>query len=55
MKKLFSLVLGGLVLIGGATLGLQSANAAARTDNHHKHHHHKHHHHHHYRQNKLSY
>lgn len=57
MKKLFSLLLGGALLLGAATLGLQSGTASA-ADQHNKHwnHHHKHHHHHHHhRKNKLSY
>jgi Spy/CpxP family protein refolding chaperone len=58
MKKLFSLLLGGFLLFGAATLGLQSgtASAAVRHDKNRKHHHkHHHHHHHHNRKNKLSY
>lgn len=57
MKKLFSLVLGGFLLIGAATLGLQSgtASAAAPSNNHHRHHKHHRHHRHHHRKNQLSY
>jgi Spy/CpxP family protein refolding chaperone len=57
MKKLFSLLLGGFLLFGAATLGLQSgtASAAVRHDKNRKHHHKHHHHHHHNRKNKLSY
>ncbi|HKS08619.1 MAG TPA: hypothetical protein VJS13_03670 [Pyrinomonadaceae bacterium] len=57
MKKLFSLVLGGALLLGAATLGLQSgtANAAAKhhDKNYWKHHHHRKHHRH-YKRNHLS-
>jgi hypothetical protein len=53
MKKLFSLLLGGTLLLGAATLGLQSGTASAAP--HHKHHKHHHHHRHHHRKNKLSY
>lgn len=58
MRRLFSLLLGGALLIGGATFGLRSASASAadRHDkNWNKHHHRHHHHHHRHRQNKLSY
>lgn len=61
MKTLVSFLLGGVMLFGAATLGLQSASVSAR-DKHdknykHKHHHHKHHrrHRHEHRVNKLSY
>lgn len=60
MKKLFSLVLGGALLVGAATLGLQSgtANAAKhhdRYDRNYRKHHHKHHRHNrNYRHNHLS-
>jgi Spy/CpxP family protein refolding chaperone len=58
MRRLFSFVLGGVLLLGAATLGLQSGAAnAAEHDKAHRHHkhHHKHHHHRHYQRNKLSY
>jgi len=61
MKKLFSLLLGGALMIGAATFGLQSgsASAAERHDKnywrHHKKHHHRHRHDRRYRKNKLSY
>lgn len=61
MKTLVSILLGGVMLFGAATLGLQSgsASAADKHDKNYKHHHHKHHHHkhhkHHQRVNKLSY
>jgi len=58
MRRLISFLLGGAVLIGGATLGLRTgtANAADHHDkNYYKKHHHKHHHHHHKHKNKLSY
>ena len=50
MKKLFSFVLGGALLLGAATFGLQpgTANAHDRHDRnywrhqHHRHHHHRH-------------
>ena len=57
MRRLFSFLLGGVLLLGAATLGLQSSTANAaehnKTHRHHKHHHH--HHHRHYQRNKLSY
>ena len=54
MKKLFSLVLGGALLLGAATFGLQSGTATARDrhDRDYWHHHHRHHRH--YRRNRLS-
>jgi hypothetical protein len=52
MRRLFSILLGGALLIGGATLGLSTSSANAA--DHHKHHRHHHHHHKHHR-NKLSY
>jgi Spy/CpxP family protein refolding chaperone len=61
MKKLFSFVLGGLLLIGAATFGVQtgSASAADHHDKNHwrngKKHHHRHHSHHRHHKNKLSY
>jgi len=59
MKTLVSLLLGGVMLFGAATLGLQSGSASAK-DKHDKNwyrHHHRHHRHHRYNQrvNKLSY
>jgi len=59
MKTLVSLLLGGVMLFGAATLGLQSGSASAR-DKHDKNwyrHHHRHHRHHRHdhRVNKLSY
>jgi len=59
MKTLVSLLLGGVMLFGAATLGLQSGSASAR-DKHDKNwyrHHHRHHRHHrhNHRVNKLSY
>ena len=57
MRRLFSFLLGGVLLLGGATLGLQSgtANAAEHNKAHRHHKHHHHHHHRHYQKNKLSY
>ncbi len=59
MKTLVSLLLGGVMLFGAATLGLQSGSASAK-DKHDKNwyrHHHRHHRHHrhNHRVNKLSY
>ena len=57
MRKLFSLVLGGALLLGAATLGLQSgtANAAKHHDRNYWRHHHKHYRHNrHYKRNHLS-
>ncbi len=55
MRKLVSFVLGGALLLGAATFGLQSgtANARDRHDRNYWHHHHRHHHRHH-RRNRLS-
>ena len=58
MKRIFSLLFGAVLLLGGATLGLQSnsASAAERHDKNYgrNHHHHRHHHHNRYHKNKLS-
>ena len=56
MKKLFSFVLGGALLVGAATLGLQSgtANAAKHHDRYDRNYWHHHRHHRHYRRNHLS-
>jgi hypothetical protein len=56
MKRLFSLALGGALLIGAATLGLPtgSANAAKKHDKNYWRHH-RHHRHHRHRRDKLSY
>jgi hypothetical protein len=59
MKTLVSLLLGGVMLFGAATLGLQSGSASAK-DKHDQNwyrHHHRHHrrHRHNHRVNKLSY
>jgi hypothetical protein len=60
MKTLVSFLLGGVMLFGAATLGLQSGSASAREKHdknwyrhHHRHHHRRHGHNH--RVNKLSY
>ena len=55
MKKLVSFVLGGALLLGAATFGLQSgtANARDRHDRNYWRHHHRHHHRN-YRRNRLS-
>ena len=60
MKTLVSFLLGGVMLFGAATLGLQSgsASAADKHDKNYWRHHHKHHHKHRrhdHRVNKLSY
>ena len=59
MKTLVSFLLGGVMLFGAATVGLQSASANAneRHDKHGHKNHHRHHRHHkgHHRVNKLSY
>ena len=56
MKRLFSLVLGGALVIGAATLGLPagSANAAKKHDKNYWRHH-RHHRHYRHRRDKLSY
>lgn len=59
MKRIFSLLFGAVLLLGGATLGLQanSASAAARPDRNnwrYSHHHHHRHHHNRYHRNRLS-
>lgn len=59
MKTLVSFLLGGVMLFGAATLGLQSGSASAK-DKHDKnwyrqHHRHHRHHRHNHRVNKLSY
>ena len=53
MKKLVSFVLGGALLLGAATFGLQSGTANAR-DRHDRNYRHHHRHHRHHRHNKLS-
>jgi hypothetical protein len=58
MRKIFSFLLGGALLLGAATLDLQtgSANAAGRNDRDNwRHHRHHRRHHRHRRLNKLSY
>jgi hypothetical protein len=57
MRRLISFLLGGAVLIGGATLGLRTgtASAADHHDKNYRKHHHKHHRHHHKHKDKLSY